>query len=47
MEGKGGHTGERIDMCGDLWYFSVAINPFICLLFGCINIRSHRPSQMK
>jgi len=47
VEGRGRHTGERMDMCGDLWYLAVAVNQFICLLFGCINIRSHRPSRIK
>ena len=27
--GKERDTGERMDMCGDLWYFAVAVNPFI------------------
>ena len=30
MGGGGRHTGERIDMCGDLWYFAVAVNLLIC-----------------
>ena len=30
VEGKERDTGERMDMCGDLWYFAVAVNPFIC-----------------
>ena len=47
VEGKGGHMWERMDMCGDLWYLAVAVNPFICFLFGCINTRSRTPSQMK
>ena len=29
VEGKERDTGERMDMCGDLWYFAVAVNPFI------------------
>ena len=30
VEGSGRHTGERMDMCGDLWYLAVAVNPLIC-----------------
>jgi len=30
VEGKGRHPGEGMDMRGDLWYFAVAVNPFVC-----------------
>jgi len=29
VEGRGRHTGERMDMCGDLWYLAVAVNQFM------------------
>ena len=44
VEGKERDRGERMDMCGDLWYFAVAVNSFM-FLFGCIRLGHTGPPR--